>query len=45
MVPAYLRIDPDGDIAFELDSLIPDPFISNSPDGMLLPPELMEAFF
>jgi len=41
-VPAYLRVEQDGMIALELDSPIPDPFIFDSPDGRLLPPELLE---
>ena len=46
-VPAYLRVDFDEEIALEPDSLIPDSFIiiPNSPDGILLPPELLEAIF
>ncbi|KAF8805021.1 hypothetical protein BYT27DRAFT_7243465 [Phlegmacium glaucopus] len=44
-VPAYLRLDQDGTIALEPDSLISDQFIPDSPDGMLLPPELLETIF
>ena len=45
-MPVYFRVDLDGKIALEPDSLKPNPFIvPNSPDGILVLPELLEAIF
>lgn len=45
-VRAYLHFEPDGRrIALEPEPDSPISFIPGSPDGMLLPPELLEAIF